>query len=120
MEGHLAPQYHMLKFHLIKENLYNLPREFIIMKVKVRVKDSRLEISNLSDTPLKLLDVIIKYRVHVSTIEDGSAIKYVTQKIPINQEIIGFYEMPIHFPDVSEVTVIYKVGNEKVQETVSL
>ncbi len=90
------------------------------MKVKVRVKNSRLEISNLSDTPLKLLEVIIKYRVHVSTIEDGSAIKYVTQKIPINQEIIGFYEMPIDIPDVSEIVVIYKIHNEKVQELISL
>jgi hypothetical protein len=90
------------------------------MKVRVRVKDSRLEISNLSDTPLQLLNVTIKYRVHVSTIEDGSAIKYVTQEIPINKEIIGFYEMPIDIPDVSEVIVAYKIGNEKVKELISL
>nr|MCL7344614.1 hypothetical protein [Candidatus Aramenus sulfurataquae] len=90
------------------------------MKVRARIIDNRLEISNLSGSPLQLLSVSIKYRVHVSTIEDGSAIKYITQEIPINKEIIEFYEMPIDIPDVSEVIVTYKIGNEIVKESIPL
>ncbi len=88
------------------------------MEVRVKVEDNRLEITNPSDTPLQLLSVIVRYRVHVSTIEDGSAIKYVSEEIPINRQITGSYEVPIEIPDVAEVVVVYRVGDKTFQESV--
>ncbi|QKR00660.1 hypothetical protein GWK48_09925 [Metallosphaera tengchongensis] len=87
------------------------------MRLKVKVEGDKLVIENTADEPVFLLQLEVKYRLHVSSIEDGTVIKYVSHSIPVNEEVVARKEIPLDVPDVSEVTVTYRLGNEKFQET---
>ncbi len=76
----------------------------------VKLSGKSLKITNNLNSPVKILEIILKYRITVNMIDDKLGLKTITENIKMDKELKSkeFFEIQVKFEDISEVSIVYK------------
>ncbi len=87
---------------------------------EARICGEKLILQNKSGKTLFIREVLVKYKVTVTTVDEKTALKTITDSIEINKEIQNSLEIQLVSTDVAEVSVIYKQDDVTLREDISL
>lgn len=76
----------------------------------VKLEGKSLKITNNLDHTVKIMEVIIKYKVSVNLIDDRIGLKTITENVKIDKELKRKETLQIEtkLEDINEISIIYK------------
>ncbi|EZQ06834.1 MULTISPECIES: hypothetical protein [Acidianus] len=87
---------------------------------KAKVSGETLILENVSGVPLLVRELLIKYYVKVTTEDERTGIRTITDSIPLNVEIRDNIQIPLKISEVAGVSVIFKEGEITMREEVTV
>lgn len=85
-----------------------------------RLEGEKLILENKTGKPIFIREILIKYKITVTTVDEKPGLRNITDSIVINKEIKDKIEIPINIRDVAEVSVIYKKDNITMREDIAV
>lgn len=76
----------------------------------VKLEGKTLKITNNLDNAVKIIEIIIKYKVSVNLIDDRIGLKTITENVKIDKELKRKETLQIEtkLEDINEISIIYK------------
>lgn len=87
---------------------------------EAKICGEKLILQNKSGKTLFIREILIKYRVTVTTVDEKTALKTITDSIKINRDVQDKIEIPLVSTDVAEISVIYRQDEITLREDISL
>ncbi|BDC19881.1 hypothetical protein [Acidianus sp. HS-5] len=87
---------------------------------EAKICGEKLILQNKSGKSLFIREILVKYKVTVTTVDEKTALKTITDYIEINKEIQDKLEIQLVSTDVAEVSIIYKQDDVTLREDISL
>ena len=87
---------------------------------EAKICGEKLILQNKSGKTLFIREILIKYRVTVTTVDEKTALRTVTDSIKVDKDIQDKLEIQLASTDIAEISVIYREGDVTLREDISL